>query len=97
MSLLVFSFKQSSPGYKYLTLRTIEIPAGGYPYEPSIIIIYEDGQSEQIQLGKFKESNFLSNTKKINETINVIANKGYELFSVSGNDIMTSTYIFIKK
>jgi hypothetical protein len=77
---------------KYLTLWTTQ---GGL--DTKIVIVYEDGNTEEIDLDKFKPSSHTSNAKKINEAINSVANKGYELIAMSGTDLVTNTYIFVKK
>jgi hypothetical protein len=85
--------KQQGSGNKYLTMRTFQAAMGG---SSKIMIVYEDGKTEEIELEKYSVSNFLPNTVKINKAINDISNKGYELFSVTGAE-MVSLYTFIKK
>ena len=91
-SSIVASGQQSSK--KYVTMRTFE--SNGPDHQ--IVIAYEDGSVEQIDLIRpYKIVDFVANLKKINETINNLASKGYELVSTSGTDVQTTTYVFVKK
>ena len=83
---------QQSNGNKFLTMRTFQAFGKG----SKIMIVYEDGKTEEIELEKYAVDNFLPNTVKINQAINNISNKGYELFSVTGAE-MVSLYTFVKK
>jgi hypothetical protein len=86
---LISSFRPSDAGSKYLTLRTWET-------FDKMIVIYEDGKTEEFALDKFTAKNFVAVSLKVNQTINNIASKGYELVSSTGGDNIT-TYIFQKK
>ena len=85
--------EQQGSGNKYLTMRIFQAAIGG---GSKIMIVYEDGKTEEIELEKYAVGNFLPNTVKINQTINDLSNKGYELFSVTGAE-MLSLYTFVKK
>jgi hypothetical protein len=83
-------------GNKYLTLRTYESGLSAV-ISPMIAIVYDDGNTETITLERpSNPAKALANVKKINETINLISAKGYELVTTCGSDIQT-TYTFIKK
>jgi len=78
---------------QYATLRVFEPYAGSASFDARIIIVFEDGKVEEIDIDKFKSSNLAANTKKINETINQVSNKGYELISVSSGNCTTYTFL----
>jgi len=88
------SFRTGANGQKYasMTVRetTAGIPDGGF--DSKILIIYEDSKSEEIPLEKLKSSTYSANRTKINEALNTMATKGYELVSVDNQ-----SYVFIKK
>ncbi|MCC6684551.1 MAG: hypothetical protein IT247_05730 [Bacteroidia bacterium] len=90
------SFSTQEPsGSKYVTLRIYE-QAKGSVWDSKIVIAYENGKTEEMELGTLKPDNFVANAIKINETINTISAKGYTLLSVSGA-LNISTYTFVKK
>lgn len=62
-----------------------------------IVISSEDGKTEELLIGGFSSGNYVSNTKSINDAINMIAGKGYELLTACGTDQVTSTYTFVRK
>jgi hypothetical protein len=88
---------QSESKGKYATMRTLE--GGGMTLltDNKIVIVYEDGKIEEIELAKSKSSNVTENIKKINDQLNIMSSRGYELFATSGTDMFTTTYTFIKK
>jgi hypothetical protein len=93
---LLAAFASNNPqptGNKYLTMRTFEASMGG---SSKIMIIYEDGTTEELDLDKYRIDNMLPNAVKINQAINKIAGKGYEFVSSSGGEY-TSLYTFVKK
>jgi hypothetical protein len=90
---LVCAFSNQNEEKKYLTLRTIEAAA----WDSRMIIVNEHGETKELELEKFKPSNFAANTKRINEELNKIAARGYELIAVSGSDLQSSTYTFLKR
>lgn len=73
-------------------MRTWEVNDGA----GKIVIVYEDGKSEEIILEKLHAKTFVANAIKINQAINGIANKGYELVTYGRGDYFTE-YAFIKK
>lgn len=91
------SSKTQQPGGKYLSMRTMESGGWGPLPDNKIIIAYEDGRVEEIELGKSKPSGIGENMKKITAKINVLSGQGYELISTSGTDQWTTTYTFVKK
>lgn len=84
--------KQEINDDKYVTMRVTE---GGRGWA-SIIIVYPDGQSDEIELNVHHIDNVKPNTLKINQTINSISKKGYELVSSTGYGA-TTFYTFVKK
>jgi len=86
------SFNRSEAGNKYATMRTFEGAMGS----AAIVIVYDDGRTEDLDLGSLKGSNMLPNSVKINNAINSIAAKGYELVSTCAGDYV-ATYTFVKK
>jgi len=78
----------------YATMRTIESALGNFS---KIMIVYEDGKTEEIVLERSASTNWLNNSIVINNTINAISNKGYELVSSHGLGDQVSTYTFVKK
>lgn len=86
------SFKTNVSGNKYLTVLVVNSFFAPRQPDPKIIIVYEDEKTEEIALEHTKESTYVSNTIKINRTLNSLAEKGYELVSASD-----SKYTFVKK
>ncbi len=89
--MLVSSFTKATET-KYATMRTVEAAVGGMS---KIILVY-DGKTEELELGKGSNSNQTPNTLQINQAMNLLASKGYELVSQSGGDYI-SMYSFVKK
>ncbi len=89
-----FLTKQQTNTNKYLTLRVSEGPAPAF--DPKIIIVYEDSKVEEIVIDKYRTSNWVANLKKINETLNTLAGKGYEVVAMSGTDLLSTTYTLVK-
>jgi hypothetical protein len=85
--------KQQGSGNKYLTMRAFQATIGK---GSKIIIVYENGKTEEIELEKYNVDNFLANTITINQAINNVSSKGYELISVTGAEL-TSLYTFVKR
>jgi hypothetical protein len=85
--------KQQGGGAKYLTMRTFQAVMGG---GSKILIVYEDGKTEEIELEKYSVGNMLPNSVKINQAVNYLSDKGYELSTVTGAET-SSLYVFIKK
>ena len=89
---MISSFTKQASGAKYASMRVFEVYAGG----PSKIVLVYDGTAEKIELDKWGSSNIESNTIQINQAVNKLASKGYELVSQSGGD-QVSLYSFMKK
>jgi len=88
--------KQQTGEGKYLSMKVFEDYSAAVNYS-QIIIAYEDGKIEEIVLEKGKPSNRQVNLQKINETINKLSLKGYQLLTESGTDYQGTTYTFIKR
>lgn len=91
-TLLVSSFTKTATETKYATMRTLEAAMGNMS---KIILVY-DGKTEEIELGNGTKSNLIPNALKINQAINMLASKGYDLVSQSGGE-MSTIYSFVKK
>lgn len=89
---LAFS-NHSNEQKNYAIMRTIESTLGNFS---KIMIVYEDGKTEEIALERSASTNLLNNAIVINNTINTISNKGYELVSSHGLGDQVSTYTFVK-
>ena len=76
---------------KYVVMRTYE--GGTLTRTGMIMIVYEDETIQEIELDKIGTTR---NTIKINNAINTICKKGYELVSSNGGDFL-NTYIFVRK
>lgn len=91
------SFFTQQSGNKYLTIRTIEVING--IWDSKIVIMFEDGKVEEIELEKFRSRNFTDNSKKIHDALNYVAGKGYTLISSSsgnGDAVIITSFIFTK-
>jgi hypothetical protein len=80
-----------------VTVRTLEVANG--IWDSKICIVYEDGNTEEIELQKFRDHTFNPNSVKINEVLNKLIWKGYTLVSASsgnGDAVITNTFIFKK-
>lgn len=95
MLLVCLAFSNQTDEQKnYATMRTIESALGNFS---KIMIVYEDGKTEEIALERSATNNLLNNAIVINNTINTISSKGYELVSSHGIGDQVSTYTFVKK
>lgn len=88
--------KQEQKENRYLTMRVIEGGAVAVPWDNKIITAYDDGKMEEIPLDKTRPGNFSTNLKKVNDQINSLSGKGYELVGMSGTDQLITTYVFKK-
>jgi hypothetical protein len=96
---VAFTSEKTPPpsGYRYLTVRTIEVING--MWDSKIVIIDENGDTEEIALDKFRSKNFTDNSKKIHEVLNQMAARGYRCVSSgsgNGDALIISTYMFEK-
>ena len=84
-------------GDGYVVVKATEI----YGTKPSsLVIIYEDGNIEEIQLNKLDAKKMGVNLLIIQNKLNEIKGKGYKLVSSHGgnsDNIICSTYIFEKE
>lgn len=96
--LLLSSFLSSSESnYKYAIMRVADPLKGSY-LEGKICIVYENGIIEETALEKSKGEDFLSkNIKKINDAINNISSKGYQLVTQTVDQYNVHNYTFVKK
>ncbi len=85
--------QQKSSANTYITMHTLQVPVG---IDSKICIVYEDGQTEVIELNRYTNKNIPLNLVIINEAINNISKKGYDLISVTGAET-SSIYTFVKK
>ncbi len=90
--MLISSFTKQTTETKYATIRTVETALGS----ASKIILAYDGKTEELELDKGSNNNMTPNTLKINQAMNILSAKGYELVSQSGGDYI-SMYSFVKK
>jgi membrane protein implicated in regulation of membrane protease activity len=90
--ILVSSFTGQTAEIKYATIRTVESAVGS---NSKVVLVYE-GKTEEIHLDKATWDGYAPNALKINQAINILAAKGYELVAQSGGD-MISMYSFVKK
>lgn len=88
----------------YATMRVFDCNKGvgmGGGYLPAkIVIVYEDGSTEEVELQSYNEKNEIENLKRINETLNRLKNKGYFLISQSTTGEQGSLiidYTFLKQ
>ena len=92
--LLFSSFSPQDTPARYASMKTFEYAA---VFDSKIVIVYENGQIEEIELEKAKkQDNIISNLRKINETINALSKKGYRLVSSSG-EMTFMSYVFEKR
>ena len=99
ISCLLVSFKslQQSPK-KFVMVRIIELPPANL-YASKMVIVYEDGKTEEYVLDQFKSNTLAKNTKTINDMINDFIVKGYQLENANSNLTdggLFSTYLFSK-
>lgn len=91
-----FSQQAASNG-GILTMRTIETWNG--IYDNSITIVYENGSVEKTELKRLRIGDMSQNLTIINEHLNKIQAKGYDLVSTAGggaDGIIITTYTFKK-
>ena len=84
-------------GGNFIIVRSTEIN-GMNP--SSLIIIDEEGKTEEISLKGLKTRNMAENLSVIHAKLNEIKNKGYTLVSSNGgnsDNIICNTYIFEKR
>src|ERR1043166_4111855 len=91
-ALTISAFTKNENEAKYITMRIQEPPNGLYPAK---LVVAYGGKIEEKDL-QTGGKGFIPNSIIINEAINSLHAKGYELLSQSGGD-MNSTYNFIKR
>jgi len=65
-----------------------------------ILIVYEDGTTEEIALLPYSEKNVMENMKRVNKTINQLREKGYFLitqYTTGEQGNLISDYTFLKQ
>lgn len=68
--------------------------------DSKIIIVYEDGRTEEVELLSFNEKNETENVKTITAALNALRAKGYKLVSCSttgDQGALVSEYVFEKE
>ncbi len=90
--ILASSFSSPSEGSSYLTLQVCS-GQGGFA---KIVVVYEDGKTEESELPNLKPGNIATIATTVNQTINGLSKKGYTLLTACGGDYF-STYTFLKK
>lgn len=65
-------------------------------FDSKIVIVDEKGRVEEFEMGNLKTKTYVENTKLINETLNKVAARGYELSSSTNCGVATN-YVFEKK
>lgn len=90
--LLTSAINQDAGQDKYATLRISE--AGDS--NSKMAVVYENGKIEEFEMDSWGSKTFNSNSLKINQALNMLASKGYDLVSSTGGDYMTN-YTFVKK
>lgn len=96
--LIFSSFLTPQTQNKFLTVKSVESLSG--LIDSFILIIDENGKTEEIELEKFRAKNITSNALKLSEIINNKGAKGYELVTATSSGdqyIIVNTYIFVKK
>ena len=89
--------QQAASNVGILTMRTIETWNG--IYDNSITIVYENGSVEKTELKRLRTGDMSQNLTIINEHLNKIQAKGYDLVSTAGggaDGIIITTYTFKK-
>ena len=65
-----------------------------------ILIVYEDGNTEEIALLPYTDKNVIENMKRVNKTINLMREKGYFLitqYTTGEQGNLISDYTFLKQ
>ncbi len=92
------SFSQQEQGNKYLLVKSVECSNG--LIDSYILTIDENGKTELLELEKFRPRNIAANALKLNDIMNKVAAKGYELHSTTAIGeaaFSIKDYYFIKK
>lgn len=92
-AILATSFVQKDNATKILTVRVFEMGIGS---KMKISICDETGKAEDLIFDKVTSDNQLLRTEKLNQTLNDIAKRNYQLVSATGGDF-SSTFIFERK
>lgn len=102
--LMLLSVNAYSQNGGYATMRVFDcnksVSMGTGFISAKIIIVYEDGKSEEVELLPYNEKNALENLKRITATLNALKAKGYFLISqdTSGEQgAILSDYTFLKQ
>ena len=88
----------------YATVRVFDcnraVGLGTGYISAKIFIVYEDSNTEEIQLLPYSEKNELENLKKVNQTINKLKSQGYFLiaqYTTGEQGNLISDYTFMKQ
>ncbi len=99
-TIATFSAKAGTEtGYCIMRVFDCTKSIGSSFVNPSIIITYENGEQETIELASFSKNSEHENLKKIGENLNILKKKGYTLITstLTGDQgSMIYEYIFLK-
>lgn len=102
-SFIAFGYAQTdSSGYVYVRVWDCAktVGYGSLFMDAQILITYEDGESERIDLLPFNEKNTPENMKTLTATLGNLRKKGYALIahsSTGDQGALISDYIFLKQ
>lgn len=95
---VIFGFTNKPDSTGILTMRTLESAS---MVDNGIMIVYENGKVEKIELSKLTARDHTQNLLIINETINRLQSSGYRLISTAGGGdglgSIITTYTFEKE
>jgi hypothetical protein len=101
-TLIATAQKNSTSGYCLMRVFDVSKFAGSGTYfvGPKIILTYETGEQEIIEMLPYTEKNELENLKTMTNTLNVLKQKGYLLMTTTttgdqGN--LVTDYVFLKQ
>lgn len=101
---MLLSISAYSQNGGYATMRVYDcnksVSMGTGFIAAKIIIVYEDGRTEEVELLPYNEKNATENLKRITATLNALKAKGYFLISqdTSGEQgAIVSDYTFLKQ
>jgi hypothetical protein len=102
--LVAFSIGYSQKPGGYASMRVFDanrsVSLGTGFSGSKILIVYEDGTTEEIPLLPYSEKNVIENMKRVNKTINQLREKGYFLitqYTTGEQGNLLSDYTFLKQ
>ena len=103
-ALLIFCGPSFGQVGGYATVRVFDcnksVGLGTGYVSAKIIIVYEDGKTEELPLLGYSDKNELENLKTVNQTINKLKAKGYFLiaqYTTGEQGNLISDYTFLKQ